>query len=283
MDNEVSKRKYRGEDKYTVNITAGLEEDLEIFMYRVFEEFEKTSTPRFSIFVAYWHQSSFGLIFCGRESFRDLYEFTEELFHRVKKYVLSELKGKPNNMLVRYAGLYLMYSLYFKQPCRPRVKFRIKMDELKDMLDLTEVAKKEKHWDVMYAWSKLFTNHAFHYVACSNQMGIEMAYQSEQRDMVEKSSAAAGQEYFKSKEFDGLISKVTKAHNKYVNMKKTLINAKSKDDASLLFIDGDFPKTIEQTAATHDKQEKARKAREESQIGASRRRIKDKFYSLGNE
>ena len=100
---------------------------------------------------------------------------------------------------------------------------------------------------------------------------------------MERSSAAAGQEYFKSKEFDGLISKVTKAHNKYVNMKKTLINAKSKDDASLLFIDGDFPKTIEQTAATHDKQEKARKAREESQIGASRRRIKDKFYSLGNE
>ena len=139
--NEVKKRKYNKRDLKTINTTAGIDEDLEIFIYKVFEHFEKNVGPRFSEFTSVWHKASFGLIFCGRENFREMFEFTEELFHRVKKYVRSELKGKPQNTLVRYAGIYLMYSLYFKQPCRPRVRFRLLREDFNELVSLSELAR----------------------------------------------------------------------------------------------------------------------------------------------
>jgi len=278
---EVKKRKYNKRDLVTINTTAGIDEDLEIFIYKVFEQFEKNVGPRFSEFTAQWHKSNFGLIFCGRENFRETYEFTEELFHRVKKYVRSEMKGKPQHTLVRYTGLYLIYSLYFKQPCRPRVKFRILKDEFEELVNLSQLARRDNHWDVTYAWSKLFTSHAFHFVATSAPMGIEMAYQSELRKSTEKGGAAASQEYFKSKEFEGLMNKVTKAHNKYAKMKNCLSDSKNSGDASLFLIDENFTKTLKEAADKVDKKEKARKAREKNQIGNNRRSIKYKFYGLG--
>lgn len=39
---------------------------------------------------------------------------------RVKRFALSKHHGKPNHQLVRCAALYMLYSLYFKQPCRYR-------------------------------------------------------------------------------------------------------------------------------------------------------------------
>jgi len=274
------KRKKRQPPVLTTNITSGMDEDLEIFVYKVFEEFEKNAGPRFTIFTSEWHNSSFGLIFCGRESFRDMFEFTEELFHRVKKFVMTEIRGKPNHTLVRYVGLYLMYSLYFKQPCRPRVKFRIKKEEFKQMLSLTALAKADNHWDVMYAWSKLFTNYAFYYVVCDTQMGMEMAYQSDQRETAEKTIAAANHEYFKTKQFEGLLSKVSKAHLKYVNMKKSLASSKSKGD-EINIIDSDFPTTLKETANVHDKEEIIKQAKEKSKVGETRRGLKYKFFALG--
>ena len=191
---EVKKRKYNKRDLVTINTTAGIDEDVEIFIYKVFEQFEKNVGPRFSEFTTEWHKSNFGLIFCGRENFRETFEFTEELFHRVKKYVRVEMKGKPQHTLVRYAGLYLMYSLFFKQPCRPRVKFRLLRDEFEELVSLSQLARlsdwdyiifllnhlnfrRDNHWDVTYAWSKLYATHAFHFVSTSSPMGIEMAYQ----------------------------------------------------------------------------------------------------------
>ena len=62
---------------------------------------------------------------------------------------------QPNHTLVRYAALYMLYSLYFKQPCRPMVKIRLTMQDFQDLQALTAAAKLEAHWDVMYAWAKV--------------------------------------------------------------------------------------------------------------------------------
>ena len=64
-----------------------------------------------------WKDMKFGLIFCGRQTFRELYEFTEDLFDLVKLQALS-----PNSIGCRAAAIYLLYSLYFKQPARPMVR-----------------------------------------------------------------------------------------------------------------------------------------------------------------
>ncbi len=77
------------------------------------------------------------------------------------------------------------------------------------------------------------------------------------------------------------MSKVTKAHNKYINMKNSLSDSKNAGDASLFLIDDKFTITLKEAADKVDKKEKARKAREENQVGENRRTLKYKFYGLG--
>jgi len=188
-------------------IGAGLNEDIERIIYLAYDEFEKQEGPRFKLFIEVWQKTCLGQIFSGRESFREMFEFSEELFVRVKRFALSKQHGKPNHQLVRCAALYMLYSLYFKQPCRPRAKIRLVASELSELVSLVEGAKREAHWDVLYAWCKLLTDHAFHYTACESQMGLEVAQQMEVREATEKGIIGGRDEYFKSKEYLGLIKK----------------------------------------------------------------------------
>ena len=83
-------------------ISAGLDEDLERIIFLVSEQFKKHGGPRFNLVVDIWHQSCLGLMFGGRESFRDMLEFSEELLDRVKVFTLSDLHGRTSHALVRY-------------------------------------------------------------------------------------------------------------------------------------------------------------------------------------
>ena len=83
-------------------ISSGLDEDLERIIFLVSEKFKKHGGPRFDLVVDTWHQSGLGLIFSGRESFRDLLEFSEEVLGRVKVFALSVLHGRTSHPLVRY-------------------------------------------------------------------------------------------------------------------------------------------------------------------------------------
>jgi hypothetical protein len=49
----------------------------------------------------------------------------------------------------------MMYAMYFKQPCLPRVKFRLKLDEFQDIWSLIEEAQRDHHYDLLYAWAKV--------------------------------------------------------------------------------------------------------------------------------
>lgn len=49
----------------------------------------------------------------------------------------------------------MMYAMYFKQPCMPRVKIRLMLDEFRDMWALMEEAKRDRHYDLLYAWAKV--------------------------------------------------------------------------------------------------------------------------------
>jgi len=263
------------------SVYVGLDDDLEGFIYSVFDSFEKTSGPRYKTFIEIWKETSFGLIFSGRESFRELYEFTEEMFDRIKKYALSVHNKKPNNKLVRFAAIYLMYSLYFKQPCRPKVKFRIIQEELIDLLATVETAKMEKHWDVSYAWCKLFTSHAFYFTAKPLQMGLEVAVQLEHKDVQEKSRGSDREIYFKSKEYLRMVRKLSKRHKRYLARKNAVANPKDPSDSSLYLTDSNFPDTLKSLAVEAAETKKERKSVKpvESVIGSTRRQLKDKFFT----
>jgi len=272
-------RKIRNREVVTISIAAGIEEDLEVTIYHAYFEFEKEAGPRFSVFTKVFKEGYFGCIFNGRESYRDLYEFTEELFHGVKNYVGPSMQNnRPNHLFVRYAGLYMMYALYFKQPCRPRVRLRLTKDELTEMLGLVEQARTDSHWDVVYAWTKLFTSHAFHYSAMPTQMGLEMAVQLEQRKKMDHSSRGAQNEYFNSQEFSGLMKGLRRKHNKYIKMKAALANPSDKAEKGLFLVDGNLPESIKLSIEPRESEE-IKLHKDTEGIGLKRRELKNKFFS----
>ena len=98
-------------------------------------------------------------IFHGRQGFRELTEFTEDLLKIVKSYTL-----KHNKMGIRAAAIYLWYTLYFKQPTRPKVRLHVDKREYSDLNKFLKQCREERHWEIVYCWSKLigkpFTNHS---------------------------------------------------------------------------------------------------------------------------
>jgi len=275
-------RKIKDRQVLTISIIAGIDEDLEATMFSAFQEFEKEAGPRFSAFTKVWKESCFGCIFNGRESYRDLYEFTEEILDRVKQSARPVYQNRERNPLLRYAGLYMMYALFFKQPCRPRVKLRLTLEEMKELQGLVELARSENHWDVVYAWSKLFNEHAFHFTTLPTQMGLEMAIQLEQKKRMEnQNSRGAQNEYFKSKEFNGLLKGMRKIHSKYTRLKGSLSNAEDETEKSLYFIDPNLPESIKEIIEPKEEPPEEALYTDRDGIGSKRRNLKNKFFSAG--
>ena len=98
------------------SIATGAKKDITTLIHKVTALFDEYRTPRFKHFIDIWKDMKFGLIFCGRQTFRELYEFTEDLFDLVKLQAMA-----LNKFSNRAAAIYLLYALYFKQPARPLV------------------------------------------------------------------------------------------------------------------------------------------------------------------
>jgi len=262
-------------------ITAGVEDLVHEVLYRIFDEFEDIEGPRMTIFVKVWHETSFGLIFHGRESFRELYEFTEELLDIVKQYSLKTRKKDENPEGIRFAALYLLYALYFKQPCRPKVKIRLTFEEFEELVDFMEDTKDCYHYDVVYAWAKLFSEAAFHYVATPGQLGLELAFQLEQKEIKakEREQRKIGtNDFFSSRQFQIQMQKVTRSHELYQRMKKGLVEANPNNFYFFPGPDSDCPAKLleivegKQSSVKNDKDD----------IGEMRKKIKNRFFSSGN-
>ena len=97
-------------------LVHGVEHDVLKLLKQTVAIFDETNTLRIQHFHTVWHRMQFGLIFHGRQGFRELTEFTEDLLKIVKSYTL-----KNNDMGIRAAAVYLWYTLYFKQPTIPKV------------------------------------------------------------------------------------------------------------------------------------------------------------------
>ena len=55
----------------------------------------------------------------SRQSFKEMYELTEDLLDLAKQETFSH-----NKTPLRGAAFYLMYALYFKQPFRPQARIK---------------------------------------------------------------------------------------------------------------------------------------------------------------
>lgn len=217
-------------------ITSGLVEDINKLLGKVVDLFDEHSTLRFCHFVTVWKDMKFPLIFHGRATFRELYEFTEDLFEIVKGFTVS-----PHKVGVRAGGLYLLYSLYFRQKTRPMVRIRLNLDEFRDLNDWVDRCRKDRHWELVYVWQKLRTEQAFYFVACTKPVGIESIGAAEKRAGIAghyRMTGAAGHRLYteplKSENFRMVIEAVKKIDGRYRSMKAALSSGETDLGLSLI-------------------------------------------------
>ena len=217
-------------------------------------------------------------IFHGRKSYRELYEFTEDVFQIVKSYSLF-----PNEFGTRAAAFYLLHTLYFKQPCRPKVKIYFEYDQYEDLSQWINECRAGRHWEIVYCWAKLITDHAFHFCASVKFLGLEFASKSGDRlsDKPGKSRKNfAPDPLYKQDSFREILESLSKTHGQYENMKKAL-------NLEFSIASKDFPLNLERLSADEkfamEKGDKGNTLKENGVgIGQRRKNIIEKSLTFGS-
>jgi len=260
-------------------LQAGISEDIENFIYAVYYSFDEDQAPRFQEFCQCWKARRMGLIFCGRDSFRETYEMTDIILQNIKQYVKP---NKQDNDLIRYAALYSFYAFYFKQPCRPKVRIKLSYEEFLDLETLIKSATKDKHYDVLYAWSRLIANHAFQYSCVSRNLGIEVGKHMERKDPEDTLEGYSATSFLKSKVFKGKMRKLSLAHAKYMKTKEAVIRAHPDKMLSLNSADPNLIEAIEEISNQESKarlKERLRlKKSGDKELGEKRKMLKERSF-----
>ncbi|XP_021915770.1 snRNA-activating protein complex subunit 1 isoform X2 [Zootermopsis nevadensis] len=171
----------------------------------------------------------FSCIYCGRESFAELYEFTEEVLKIAKEFFLP-----PKPLQTRVCGLYFLYGLYYKQPTiedgEYLVKIRLNFKEWQDSYSLMAVLREEQHYDALFIFSKLLTENAFHFCAMPREYGLERSI----RKYLERDDTGLDEDLPPRSEVlmleeSGLLSSLDELSKKYFKLKCGLNNASNRD------------------------------------------------------
>ncbi|XP_071439714.1 snRNA-activating protein complex subunit 1 [Hetaerina americana] len=145
-------------------IAAGVRADCE----KLLSEFIAKNSLRFDDFVEVWQKMSFSLIYCGRKTFSELVEFTEEVLQITKTFMFP-----PHSLQMRAGGVYLSAGLYYKQPTSGLVKIRITYEDLEHLNPFLEQLREEGHYDVLYMFSKMLAENALLFTLSPRTYGIE--------------------------------------------------------------------------------------------------------------
>jgi hypothetical protein len=158
-------------------IAAGFRQDMELLFSKFIDnerqnESEPKSEPlirlRFSRFAQIWTQLNFSFIFKARINDNELREFIDEIYLEV---LPNCSRDKPFER--RVASLYLLYSLFVKQPQNKTIQQRIRINYyyLSEIRELVEKSKQLDQLEVCYIWYKLLSLKAIDFVHVSRLMG----------------------------------------------------------------------------------------------------------------
>ena len=114
------------------------------------DEKPKKISLRFSRFSSVWRQMNFSLVFRLRLNENDLREFVEEIYLLVLPNVCIEYPYER-----RVSALYLLYSLFVKQPKNICQKIRINSLYLDQFRELIQISKQSDQLDVCFVWYKI--------------------------------------------------------------------------------------------------------------------------------
>ncbi|XP_015514346.2 prostatic acid phosphatase [Neodiprion lecontei] len=148
---------------YSLHIASGVKDDCR----KLINQFEECDTVRFQDFSTVWQSMKFSAIFTGRQSYAEMLEFCEEVLQIAKVFMLP-----PYRFKTQIGGLYLLYGLYYKLPCR-KIKIRVTLSEWKEILELHNNIREGNHTDANYILSKMIYNDVFYHCAFHREYGLE--------------------------------------------------------------------------------------------------------------
>jgi len=264
----------------------GVAEDVNNLVTQTLELFDDTQTLRISHFHSVWKSMTFGLIFHGRQSYRELYEFTEDLLGHARNLSLH-----PNDFGRRAAAFYLLYTLYFKQPCRPKVRIRVEYYQYKDFCQWMDELRSGCHWELVFCWAKLVSDNAFVFVGSTKTVGLENSGRNQDRyglnpngKLRKRNFETFNEPTFNKDSFSDMLDRMNKTHNRYVNMKKALIG-EEKHDSGLAQASDYFPGAMKEIFSNpksgHEKTSGGNLLSENGRtIGQRRKEIIEKSFGL---
>ena len=199
--------------KYTA---AGFEVDAETLFEKFFNSPNKI---RYSSFALAWKQMGFTMIFAGRTDENELHEFIEEMY----SWCLTQLK--PNLPFERrVGGLYLLYSLFVKQPRIDNsdgFTIRITYSNWEYIRQLLAQAKLRQHWDVCYVWYKLNSYGGVHFVHHYRPIGP--AYIKNVKITPQEKTTPTNQLINQlTRSINPKLNELTEVHEQYRGMKEIL-------------------------------------------------------------
>eukprot|EP00095_Tigriopus_kingsejongensis_P010958 maker-scaffold129_size324999-snap-gene-1.20 protein:Tk10958 transcript:maker-scaffold129_size324999-snap-gene-1.20-mRNA-1 annotation:"snrna-activating protein complex subunit 1" len=219
------------------------DKDVESLLERVVALFDAQDGLRFEYFKEIWHAMKFPWIFHGHDTFRDLYEFTDELLDLVK----AKLACPDHDFGLRAAALYALYSIYLKQPLKKKVRIRLTQSEFKSTQSFIAECQEEQHWDLVYCWCQLQATYALEYTGSRIVMGVETANVLDSRSDPNPGIAFYHnrQNPFKSGEVHELLGQINRTHHHYVKIRNALRQEDAQTDSGLRLVSEDLPEALE--------------------------------------
>ncbi len=111
-----------------------------------------------------------------------------------------------------------------------------------------EECRQCRHWEIVYCWAKLASDHAFHFVAFTQKIGLEHSSKAEKMEqkMDRKNSERTRLEpVYESESFKNALENLKRCHNRYSSMKKAILgNDDRVFDSGLSSSTGNFPEVL---------------------------------------
>ncbi|CAL4177709.1 unnamed protein product, partial [Meganyctiphanes norvegica] len=175
----VKRRKKRSHgEPYSVTgnwyIALGYLQDLNILL----KAWDSQPGWRYKDFAECWCDKKFTLIYRGRQNFKELLEYSEELALLTKKFIVP-----PHKRKWRIGALFTLYGLFYKHPMRHFFKIRLTLEEYKLISELVAPFRTQKdNPDPAYIFRKMEVEGAFFNTASSLEMCLD--FHSAERESV---------------------------------------------------------------------------------------------------
>lgn len=256
---------------------------------KLLQKFIENGDIKYKEFAKCWRELKFSLIFMGRTNHKEQTELNAECFRIAKMYW-----DPKYSFSYHIGGFFLLYGFYKKQISKPPDRIRIQMEEWKFLIDLMNICKEKKMYDVNYIFYIMCEENAFHFVYNSKMFGPKISLSDS--DTIEQEvrwkEILMPLDSFSS---SGELDQISTIHEKYQKLKESFdisisnslslikdnIAGKALLDMKTFLQDTnkDIYKAKTKTNSNKSKEENIQKESEEENIGEHRALLRKKIFS----